>query len=231
MSVRRRTPHFRRWASEYRPNFQAYGATVSVTHAKQYRGLAIGRRVHVIGNSCAGKSTLGAQLATALGVPFVELDALNWEPDWVGLNDSDPEELERRMRRATDGDGWVVAGSYTGFSQRVFWPRVETIVWLDLPMHQLVRRMLVRSWRRWRSKELLWGTNYERFWPQLKFWSKEDSLLWWIITQHRRKRRSMLGYSRESRWQHIRFVRLRSSAEVKAFSCAVALTPIGPAQA
>ena len=126
---------------------------------------------------------------------------------------------------------WVVAGSYTNFSQRVFWPRLETVVWLDLPMPQLVWRMLMRSWRRWRSKELLWGTNYERFWPQLMIWRKEESLLWWIITQHRRKRRSMLAYSTESRWQHIRFVRLRSFAEVQDFSRAVALTPISLTQA
>ena len=44
----------------------------------------IGRRIHVIGNSCSGKSTLGATLA--FRVPFVELDAINWHPRWVGLN-------------------------------------------------------------------------------------------------------------------------------------------------
>jgi shikimate kinase len=38
---------------------------------------SIGRRIHVIGNSCSGKSTLGARLAAILDLPFVELDALN----------------------------------------------------------------------------------------------------------------------------------------------------------
>ena len=194
-------------------------------------GIPIGRRIHVVGNSCAGKSTLAAQLSAALDVPLVELDALNWEPGWVGLNETNPEELERRISEATRGDGWVVAGSYMQFSQRIFWPRLETIVWLDLPMVPLIWRMLIRSWRRWRSQEPLWGTNYERFWPQLMFWRKEDSLLWWIVTQHRRKRRDMLAYSTESRWNHIRFVRLRFSAEVETFSQAVALTTVSQAQA
>ena len=54
----------------------------------------IGRRIHVMGNSCSGKSTLGAELASALGVPFVELNALNWRPGWVGLNATDPQEFE-----------------------------------------------------------------------------------------------------------------------------------------
>ncbi len=188
-----------------------------------HTGLPTGHRIHIVGNSCAGKSTLGAQLSAALGVPLVELDALNWQPGWVALSDTNPEELERRIGEATRGDGWVVAGSYMQFSQRIFWPRLETIVWLDLPMVPLIWRMLIRSWRRWRSQEPLWGTNYERFWPQLMVWRKEDSLLWWIVTQHRRKRRSMLAYTTESSWNHIRFVRLRSSAEVGAFSQAVAL--------
>ncbi len=39
----------------------------------------IGRRIHVLGNTSAGKSTLGTRLAQALDVPFVELDALNGE--------------------------------------------------------------------------------------------------------------------------------------------------------
>ncbi len=178
----------------------------------------IGRRVHVVGNSCSGKSTLGKQLATALQVPFVELDALNWRPGWVGLNETNPEEFEGLIVKATDRDGWVVAGSYMSFSQRVFWPRLETVVWLDFPMYRLVCRVLSRSWRRWRSKELLWGTNHERFWPTLKVWNKEGSLVWWIVTQHRRKRRNMRTCMSEPRWKHIQFIRLGSSAEVAAFS-------------
>ncbi len=177
----------------------------------------LGRRIHVIGNSCAGKSTMGERLAQILDVPFVELDAINWQPNWVGLNASDPDEFERRIRAATSGDGWVAAGSYTSFSQRSFWDRLETVVWLDLPVRQLVLRVIKRSWRRWRTKELLWGTNYERFWPQLMVWRKEESLVWWIVTQHKRKRQAMLGYMSDPRWSHIRFVRLTSTEEVEAY--------------
>jgi adenylate kinase family enzyme len=189
--------------------------------ANQYDRSPIGRRVHIMGNTSAGKSTLGARLARALDVPFVELDALNWEPGWMGLHTTNPQELERRIREATAGDGWVVAGSYTAISQHVFWPRLQTVVWLDLPLPQLLWRVITRSWRRWRTKELLWGTNYERFWPQLMVWRKEDSLIWWAATQQRRKRREMLRFMAEPLWGHIRFVRLTSSAEVELFTRAV----------
>ena len=181
----------------------------------------IGRRINVIGNSASGKSTLGARLARALNIPFVELDALNWEPNWVGLNDANPDEFERRIRQATAGDAYVVAGSYFGFSHRIFWPRLHTVIWLDLPMPQLIGRVLRRSWRRWRSKELLWGTNYEKFWVRLKVWNPEESLVGYIATQHNPKRRSMLARMTEPRWSHIRFIRLTSAAEVESFTRAV----------
>jgi len=178
--------------------------------------LSAPRRIHVIGMSGSGKSTLGARLASALGLPFVELDALNWEPGWVGLNETDPVEFETRIREATRGDAWVVAGSYTHFCQRVFWDRLEIVVWLDLSMSLALRRTLTRSWRRWRTKELLWGTNYEKFWPQLKLWEKE-SLVHWILTQHRRKRRQAQKWMSDPAFSHIRFIRLTSPVEVERF--------------
>ncbi len=181
----------------------------------------IGRRIHVAGNTSAGKSTLGMQLAEAIGVPFVELDALNWMPNWVGLNATDPDRFEQRIAEATAEDGWVVAGSYMNFSERIFWDRLETVVWLDLPLPLVLRRVLTRSWRRWRSKEHLWGTNYENFWDQLAVWRKEESLLWWAVTQHPKKRRSLIAKMADPRWSHIRFIRLTSEREVDAFRRAV----------
>ena len=152
-----------------------------------------------------------------LAADFVDLDAINWLPNWVALNETDRPQLERRFRAATQGQRWVTAGSYTATAQRAFWPRLDTIVWLDLPAPLLMWRCLRRSWRRWRTGELLWGTNVERFWPQLAMWRGEDSLLWWIATQHRRKRRATLAAMVDPRWSHIRFVRLKSSADIEAF--------------
>ncbi|MBT3342607.1 MAG: hypothetical protein HN712_12160 [Gemmatimonadetes bacterium] len=177
----------------------------------------IGRRIAVIGNTSSGKSTLGERLARLLDVSFVEMDAINWQPNWVSLVEIDPEEFERRLGEATSGDGWVTAGSYRSFAQRVFWPRLETVIWLDPPLWRLIWRVLSRSWRRWRSKELLWGTNYERFFPQLAIWRKADSLVWWAVTQRRKKRDEYLAAMADPQWAHIRFVRLRSLEEVELF--------------
>ena len=192
------------------------------------RASQVGNRIHVIGNSSSGKSTLAARLAGALDAPLVELDAINWRPGWVGLNATDPRELKRRIREATRGERWVVAGSYTRISQEIFWPRLDTVVWLDLPLPLVVWRFLRRTWKRWRSGELIWGTNQERFWPHFMIWRGHDSLLVWIITQHGRKRRDMVAYQSDPRWAHIRFVRLRSAREVEEFA-RLFTTAAGPA--
>ena len=181
----------------------------------------IGRRVHVIGNSASGKTTLAKRLAAVLGADFVELDALNWLPDWIGLNETDPDELTRRFEDATRGEAWIAAGSYTQLAQAAFWPRLDTVVWLDLPMPVLLWRVLRRSWRRWRTKELLWGTNVERFWPQLALWRGADSLVYWIISAQRRKRQAMLTAMADPRWSGIRFVRLVSAREAERFAASV----------
>ncbi|MFS8523855.1 MAG: shikimate kinase [Limnochordales bacterium] len=181
----------------------------------------IGRRIHIMGDSCAGKSTLGKRLARALSVDFVDMDDLNWQPGWVALAETDPGEFERRLAAATSGDGWVVAGSYTRHAQRVFWPRLDTVVWLDLPRPLLVRRVIARSWRRYRTKELLWGTNYERFWPQLMVWNKEKSLVWWVVTQYKRRRRQLVHFMSDPQWSHIRFVRLTSPEEIEQWAARV----------
>lgn len=179
----------------------------------------------MIGSSGSGKSTLAQRLATALDAKFVELDALNWQPGWVGLNETDPDALVQRFRQATAGERWVSAGSYTRFAQAAFWPRLHTIVWLDLPASTAVWRMLRRSWRRWRRRECLWGTNVERFWPQLMVWRGEDSLLWWLVVHHARRRRQSLAAMADPRWRHIRFVRLWAAADVEAFAAAVERSP------
>ena len=176
----------------------------------------LGQRIHIVGNSCSGKSTLAKLLSEALGMDLVELDALNWLPNWVSLNDTNPEEFKRRLETATKGDTWVAAGSYSR-SRPIFWSRVETVVWLDLPMPLLLYRVIRRSWKRARSKEPLWGSNWERFWPQFALWRGSKSLIYWILFHHRRKRRQMLGCSIDPQWSHIRFIRLRSRKEIERF--------------
>lgn len=173
--------------------------------------LALGRRIIVVGPSCSGKTTLAAELARRIGCPFVELDALFWKPGWTPPPD---DEFRESLVKAHSGDAWVSAGNYLRHTQHLTWPLADTIIWLDFPLHVTTTRVLARSWRRWRSRELLWGTNYERFWDQLRLWSPNDSLIAYNVSRHWRNRALFESAAEEARAAGKRFVRLRSARGV-----------------
>ena len=51
-------------------------------------------------------------------------------------------------------------------------------------------------------------------------WRKHNSLLAWIVTELARKRREMMKTLSDTRWSHVRFVRLTSTRVVEAFAAA-----------
>ena len=170
----------------------------------------IGDRICVIGQSCSGKSTLAARLAAQRDKPFVELDALHWVlPDWMEPPDED---FSASIREATAGDSWVVAGSYSRLTREIFWQRPETVIWRDYPLPLLLGRIVARSWRRWRTKELLWGTNRERFWEHCY---TRDSLIYYTVRHRRLHQRSRIAEMADPRFAHIDFVHLRSPAHLE----------------
>ncbi len=175
------------------------------------------RRVQVMGSSGSGKTTAGLRLAAALDVPHVELDALFFLPNWVERTNDD---FRERVAEATSGEGWVVSGNQTRRVLDVVWPRADTVIWLDLPLRVTIPRQLARSWRRSRSRELLWGTNVERFLPQLAIWSP-NSLVGYTLRSRGRFRALMTGATSDPRWTHVRFIRLTSQREVDRFLASV----------
>ena len=171
-----------------------------------------GQRIIVIGNTCSGKSTLARKLSESLELPLVDLDALYWEPGWQPVP---PDVFRARVDEATRGERWVLAGSYLGRQQDISWPRATNVVWLDLPLSTLVVRILRRSFDRWWRGDVLWGTNVERFFPQLKLWDEHSSLIAWAVRHHREKRRAYAAAMCDTQWRRIAFSQLRGAHEIE----------------
>jgi len=142
------------------------------------------KRIVVIGTTGSGKSTLAEQLAGKLGVDFIELDALHWEPNWV---EAPLEVFRERVEKATQAQGWVVAGNYRVVRDLV-WSRAEAVIWLDYPFPVVFWRLWWRTWKRVFFQEELWNGNRENFWTQLKLWSDESLFYWLFKTYWQRKR-------------------------------------------
>lgn len=171
----------------------------------------LGTRIQVVGPSCAGKSTLAEELARRLGLEFIELDALFWLPEWTEPSE---EAFGVKLMEATGGGRWVMAGNYFRHTSERFWADIDTVIWLDFPLRTVLPRIVRRSWRRHRRNELLWGTNYERFWPMWKLW-RLDSLLGYTMRRHRQYGQRLRSAQGEPRFAGVQWVQLRSPAEVR----------------
>lgn len=179
-------------------------------------------RIYIIGPGGSGKTTLAADLAAALGLPHVELDAIHWRPNW-----QEPlvEEFREQVSTALAGDSWAVDGNY-GKARDIVLARAELVVWLDFPLWVILPRLFRRTTTRIFKRELLWGTNRETF--REAFLSK-DSLFLYVIKTHDRRRRQFKALVSNEKYQHIEFVRLRSPRQVRHWFEAFTSSPASPA--
>jgi adenylate kinase family enzyme len=144
--------------------------------------MTVGRRINVIGCSGSGKSTFARALAERLDLNFVELDAFQHQANW---RTAEREEFLGYVAEAVKAEAWVIDGNYSMIRPTV-WPLLDTIIWLDYPMSTCLWRVWKRTFFRWARREILWNGNREHLWWH--FFSR-NSLLLWVLTSHREKRR------------------------------------------
>ncbi|PPQ92755.1 hypothetical protein CVT25_003864 [Psilocybe cyanescens] len=139
-------------------------------------------RVHIVGNSGSGKSTAGQALARMLGVPYISLDKIMWQPGWI---ETPAEEFKARLRAELDqapDKGWVVDGNYERRGGSMALEESTDIIWLDPPLLLYFPRIIWRTFLRlFRLREPCSPGCNER--PTEVFFSKE-SIIWWCLSQH-----------------------------------------------
>ena len=170
-----------------------------------------GNRIVVIGVTSSGKSTLAEKLAKRFDLNYIELDALNWEPNWQAA----PLEVFRaRVEKALgQSKKWIVAGNYH-VVRDLTWIQAETIIWLDYSLWRVLWQLTRRSLKRWWTRELLWGTNYEPFWIHLKLWSTDSLYHWLFKTYWRRKHEYPLILSQPEH-RHLKSIRFGNPSETE----------------
>lgn len=191
-------------------------STVERTSHRQ-AAIDLGRRAVIVGTTGSGKTTLARQLAQRLGVPHVELDALNWGPNWTPAS---IDVFRQRTAQALSADAWVVDGNYSRVRE-IIWSRAETVVWLDYALPVVLWRLARRTLRRIITREVLWGGNRETWRSQ--FLSRESLLLWALQTYGRRRREYPELLSR-TEYAHLQVVRLRSPQATEAWLAGVRRT-------
>jgi adenylate kinase family enzyme len=163
------------------------------------------RRIHVIGTTGSGKTTLAANIANRLNIPHIELDALHWEADWQS---APLDVFRRRVTRALEGDSWTIDGNYSKVRD-IVWARAGTIVWLDFPLGIILWQLLKRTAKRVLTQEELWGGNTETWQDQLL---SKNSILFWAIKTYKRRRREYPHLLSLPEYSHLNLTHLTSPA-------------------
>ena len=110
-------------------------------------------RIHILGASGSGTSTLGAALGKQLSIPHVDSDSIYWErtdPPFVS-----PRELAERHRMLGEllpADGaWIFSGSAMKWGEPVE-PFYDLVVFLQLDHDLRMERILKREKKRYGAR-------------------------------------------------------------------------------
>jgi adenylate kinase family enzyme len=99
------------------------------------------KRIMVVGNAGAGKSTLARRLGSKLALPVIHLDSHFWRPGW---QTPESQVWRQQLTALAASSAWVMDGNYINtFDLRM--PRADTLVWLDHPRGICIRRVLMRT--------------------------------------------------------------------------------------
>jgi adenylate kinase family enzyme len=163
----------------------------------------------VVGNSGSGKTTLAAVLASGMAAPHLELDSVFHQPGWEPLA---AEEFRARVGQFAAGERWVADGNYSTV-QDLLWQRADTVVWLDLPRHRVMRQLIWRTLRRLVARAELWNGNRES-WANLLRADPAQSIIAWGWTQHHSSRERYARAAADPANGHLTFVRLQTPGQV-----------------
>ena len=87
------------------------------------------RRILIIGNAGAGKTTFAGKLAEKTGLPLVHLDKIYWYGNWEHLS---REEFDKALQTELEKEAWIIDGNYSRtLPQRLEY--AQQVFYFDLP--------------------------------------------------------------------------------------------------
>jgi len=168
------------------------------------------QRIVIIGSTGSGKTTLANQLAVALALPHIELDALHWGPNWTSAPVGG---FRQKVRSALTDSCWVIDGNYSEVRD-ITWGQATDLVWLDYSLLLIWSRLFRRAFQRVFHQEELWSGNKESWRGQ--FLSR-DSLFLYAYTSRKKHHKVYPAVLSQPDYAHLHVHRFRAPHQTESW--------------
>ena len=162
------------------------------------------KKIVIIGTCGSGKTTLGRQLAKRLNIPVTDLDDLYWLPHWKFRPE---EECSALIEKTVSQEEWIICGNQSKY-RALIWPKADTIIWLDFPLHILFWRLLSRGIRQMISGEMICNGNQQTLYRLL--W-----ILHWLFRRYWRNKKRYGTLSQTT--PHVHWIHLTNGSAIQSF--------------
>ena len=103
------------------------------------------KRILIIGNCSAGKTTLSLKLQSILGLDAIHLDQHYWKPYWT---EPDKQEWTKTVSELVEKESWIMDGNYSStMNMRI--AKADTIIYLNFPTIVCLSRVIKRIVSNW----------------------------------------------------------------------------------
>lgn len=108
---------------------------------RSYQIETMHKKIAIIGNAGAGKSTLAIKLQNKLNLPLYHLDQYFWKPGW---QEPDRNEFEKIHHKLCDQPSWIIEGMAIRFFEYRA-RQADIIIFLDVPTYKCFYRVFKRT--------------------------------------------------------------------------------------
>lgn len=167
------------------------------------------QKILVVGTPCTGKTTLAKKLGDQMKIIHFDLDDLHWLPGW-----QERPKDELRIKIETEImplDQWIASGNYTTAGRNNIWQEAQTVIWLDLPLSVILKRYVMRTYRRIRYKEPCCNGNIETLKDAV---FTKEILLKYILRSHFVTRRPVYKRWMENEMRNKQWIVCKSQSDV-----------------
>ena len=133
------------------------------------------KRIHILGASGVGTSTLGKALAEKLNYCHLDTDDYYWLPPKYSFTQA-RERVERQNLLMSDlkkNDNWILSGSLCGWGD-IFIPFFDVAIYLWIPKDIRINRIIQREKLRYGEDIEPGGKKYNQFLEFIEWASKYD---------------------------------------------------------